>query len=185
MIISNDERGSKARERERPHEKRPKQERRSKVQREGGERAAKYFYPAQRPCLTIMTGRFLRESLSLFCSRVVFPLLGGAQRSCCPCLFFCGRQGVVIMIWQQWEGTATTVANPSTSPPGPHKAILAQGHFCARQFWAQGHFWLKAMLAQGHQMVVLGVALAMGVLMVIVMNDVGDGDDRSISMVLP
>ena len=28
-----------------------------------------------------------------------------------------GRQGVMIMIWQQWEGTATTVAGPSTSPP--------------------------------------------------------------------
>ncbi len=45
----------------------------------------------------------------------------------------------MIMIRQQWEGTATTVANPSTSPPGPLKAILAQGNF-----------WLKAMLAQGH-----------------------------------
>ena len=46
-------------------------------------------------------------------------------------------------------------------------------------------FWLKAILAQGHQMVVLVVAMAMLALMVIVMNDVGDGDDRSISMVLP
>jgi hypothetical protein len=54
----------------------------------------------------------------------------------------------------------------------------------------QGHvgampFWLKAILAQGHQMVVLVVVMAMVALMVIVMNDVGDGDDRSISMVLP
>jgi len=83
------------------------------------------------------------------------------------------------MIWQQWEGTATTVANPSTSPPGPLKAILAQGHVGSRPFW------LKAILAQGHQMVVLVVVMAMVALMVIVMNDVGDGDDRSISMVLP
>jgi hypothetical protein len=29
----------------------------------------------------------------------------------------CGRQGVMIMIWQQWEGTATTIAGPSASPP--------------------------------------------------------------------
>ena len=33
------------------------------------------------------------------------------------CVCVCGRQGVMIMIWQQWEGTATTVAGPSTSPP--------------------------------------------------------------------
>ena len=45
--------------------------------------------------------------------------------------------------------------------------------------------WLKAILAQGHQMVALVVVMAMVALMVIVMNDVGDGDDRSISMVLP
>jgi hypothetical protein len=45
--------------------------------------------------------------------------------------------------------------------------------------------WLKAILAQGHHMVVLVVVMAMVALMVIVMNDVGDGDDRSISMVLP
>ncbi len=43
------------------------------------------------------------------------------------------------MIWQQWEGTATTVANPSASRPGPLKAI-----FGSRPFW------LKAILAQGH-----------------------------------
>ena len=34
-------------------------------------------------------------------------------------------------------------------------------------------------------MVLLVVAMAMVALVVIVMNDVGDGDDRSISMVLP
>ena len=44
---------------------------------------------------------------------------------------------MIIMIWQQWEGTATTVANPAASPPSPLNAISAQGHF-----------WLKAMLAQ-------------------------------------
>ena len=38
--------------------------------------------------------------------------------------------------------------------------------------------WLKAILAQGHQMVALVVVvMAMVELMVIVMNDVGDGDD--------
>ena len=76
-------------------------------------------------------------------------------------------------IWQQWEGTATRVANPSTSPPGPLKAILDQCHVGSRPCW------LKAILAQGHQMVVL-VLMAMVALMVIVMNDVCDGDDRSI-----
>ena len=46
----------------------------------------------------------------------------------------------MIMLWQQWEGTATTVANPSTSPPGPLNAILAQGNFWLKAIWAQGHF---------------------------------------------
>ena len=41
------------------------------------------------------------------------------------------------------------------------------------------------MLAQGLQMMVLVVVMSMVALMVIVMNDVGDGDDRSVSMVLP
>ena len=46
----------------------------------------------------------------------------------------------------------------------------------------QGHVdsrpcWLNAILAQGHQMVVLVVVMAMVELMVIVMNDVGDGND--------
>ena len=76
----------------------------------------------------------------------------------------------MITIWQ-WEGAATTVANPSTSPPSPPNAILAQGNFGSRPFW------LKASLAQGHQMVALVVVvMAMVALMVIVMNDVGDGD---------
>ena len=91
----------------------------------------------------------------------------------------------MIMIWQQWEGTATKVANPYTSPPGPLKAMLAQGHFWLRAIVGLRPFWLKAMLAQGHQMVALVVVMAMVALMVIVMNDVRDGDDRSISMVLP
>ena len=69
------------------------------------------------------------------------------------------------MIWQQWEGTATTVA---TLPP------LLQVH--SRPFWLkaildQGH------LAQGHQMVVQVVVMAMVALMAIVMNDFGYGDD--------
>ena len=46
----------------------------------------------------------------------------------------------MIMIWQQWEGTATTIANPSTSPPGPLKANLAQCNFWAKALLAQGHF---------------------------------------------
>ena len=54
----------------------------------------------------------------------------------------------MIMIWQQWEGTATTVANHSTSPPP--KAILAQGPFLANAILAQGHFWLKAIWDRGH-----------------------------------
>ncbi len=45
----------------------------------------------------------------------------------------------MIMIWQQWECAATTVANPSTSPPGPLKAILAQGCFGSKAILAQGH----------------------------------------------
>ena len=45
--------------------------------------------------------------------------------------------------------------------------------------------WLKASLAQGHQMVALVVVMMMVALMVIVMNDVRDGDDRLLSMVLP
>ena len=77
----------------------------------------------------------------------------------------------MITIWQQWEGTATTVANLSTSPPIPLNAMLAQCHFGSRQFW------LTAILAQGHQMVALVVVMAMVALMVIVMNDVGDGYD--------
>ena len=61
---------------------------------------------------------------------------------------------------------------------------------CSRPCWlkatlAQGNCWLKDILAQGHQMVVLVVVMAMVALMVIVMNDVGDGDDQLISMVLP
>ena len=86
----------------------------------------------------------------------------------------------VCVMWEtRCDDNATTVANPSTSPPGPPKAILAQGHF------GSSPFWLKASLAQGHQMVALVVVMAMVALMVIVMNDVGDRDDRSISMVLP
>ena len=38
----------------------------------------------------------------------------------------------MITIWQQWESAATTVANHSTSPPSPLKAILAQGNFGSR-----------------------------------------------------
>ena len=83
----------------------------------------------------------------------------------------------MIMIWQQWEGTATTVANPSTSPPGPLKAMLAQGQFWLKAIFGSRPFWLKAILAQGHQMVVLVVVMTMVALMVIVMNDVRDGDD--------
>jgi hypothetical protein len=80
------------------------------------------------------------------------------------------------MIWQQWEGTATTVANPSTSLPGPLNTMLAQGHFGSRQFCSRP-FWLKASLAQGHQMVVLVVVMTMVALTAIAMNDVRDGDD--------
>ena len=57
-----------------------------------------------------------------------------------------------------------------------------QGHFGSRPFGLKANFgsrlfWLKASLAQGHQMVALVVVMAMVALMVIVMNDVGDGDD--------
>jgi hypothetical protein len=91
----------------------------------------------------------------------------------------------MIRIWQQWEGTASTVANPFHL-----SSRSAQGHVGSRPFWLKAIVgsrpcWLNAILAQGHQMVVLVVVMAMVALMVIVMNDVGDGDDRSISMVLP
>jgi len=75
----------------------------------------------------------------------------------------------MIMIWQQLEGTATTVANPSTSPP--LKAMWLKAIVGSRPFR------LKAILAQGHQMVALVVVMAMVALIVIVMNDVGGGDD--------
>ena len=90
------------------------------------------------------------------------------------------------VVWEtRWDDNATT--NLPTLPPllqvHPRpfwlKAILAQGYFGANLLW------LKASLAQGNQMVALVVVMAMVALMVIVMNDVRDGDDRSISMVLP
>ncbi len=77
----------------------------------------------------------------------------------------------MIMIWQQWEGTATTVANPSISPPSPLNTIWLKAIFVSRPFWR------NAILAQGHHMVVQVVVMAMVARMVIVMNDVGDGDD--------
>ena len=37
------------------------------------------------------------------------------------------------VVWEtRWDYNATTVANPSTSPPGPLKAIWAQGHVGSR-----------------------------------------------------
>ena len=48
------------------------------------------------------------------------------------------------VVWEtRSDDNAPAVANPSTSPPGPPKAILAQGHFGSRPFR------LKAILAQG------------------------------------
>ena len=48
---------------------------------------------------------------------------------------FVGRCVCVCVVWEtRWDDNATTVANPSTSPPSPPKAILAQGNFGSRTF---------------------------------------------------
>ena len=87
---------------------------------------------------------------------------------------FVGR--CVCVVWEtRWDDNAQLPTLPPLLQVHPRarwlKAISAQGHFGSRLLWR------TASLAQGHQMVALVVVMAMVALMVIVMNDVGAGDD--------
>ena len=111
-------------------------------------------------------------------------------------IFWAALNGVFFLICLRWE---TRCDDNALAAVGRHRnnscqpfhlsSRSAQGHFGSRPCWVKAIVgsrpcWLKAILAQGHQMVVLVVALAMVALTVIVMNDVRDGDDRSILKVL-